>query len=256
MLLQAKMAKQLTNLSIQKEIKNHSDLDFIRRSIRGDIYYFITNWSGESYDGILPLMTNFSSAVLMDPYTGKLGQAMVKTVDGVSTIKLNLHHGQGIVIRCTNNDMAAPKWRYYEVNDEKVEFTKGWTMTFLSGGPDYPQSFKADQVDLWSKQPGIDYGFFSGTAEYTTVFKMKSEGVDAWLLDLGKVNETAEVFLNGSSIGVLTGPNYKLEIKNNQLKKKNKLRIVAANKMANRIIHLERKNVFYKKFYNTNFPPK
>ena len=73
-------------------------------------------------------------------------------------------------------------------------------------------------------------------------------------LDLGNVQETAEIFLNGKKLTTLIGPSFKTKISAQLFKEDNLLEIKVTNGMPNRIADLERKGVVWKKFYNTNFP--
>jgi hypothetical protein len=74
------------------------------------------------------------------------------------------------------------------------------------------------------------------------------------LLDLGKVHETAEVILNGKKVATLVGPNFTVVIPSGNLKDNNTLDVVVSNLMANRIAYMDKNNIPWKKFYNTNMP--
>jgi hypothetical protein len=76
----------------------------------------------------------------------------------------------------------------------------------------------------------------------------------SWLLDLGLVKESAEVFLNEKSIATLIGPTYQVFLDDAALKETNQLEIQVSNLMANRISHMDKQKQFWKKFYNVNFP--
>ena len=76
---------------------------------------------------------------------------------------------------------------------------------------------------------------------------------DAWLLDIGKVNESARIMLNGKEIAVLIGPAFKVIIDSKQIKSSNILEVRVSNLMANRISYMDRNNIEWKKFYNVNF---
>jgi hypothetical protein len=76
----------------------------------------------------------------------------------------------------------------------------------------------------------------------------------AWLLDLGKVDQTAQVFLNGSKLATLIGPDYKVVIPAAGMRSVNVLEIRVSNRMVNRIEEMDRQGIVWKKFYNTNFP--
>ena len=52
----------------------------------------------------------------------------------------------------------------------------------------------------------------------------------------------------------MIGPDYKVVLTPDMLKAENILTVKVSNLMANRIAFLDRNNVQWKKFYNTNFP--
>jgi hypothetical protein len=95
---------------------------------------------------------------------------------------------------------------------------------------------------------------FSGTASYSTEFKSPSKRHDHYLLDLGTVNESAEIKLNGNTLATVFGPVSQVVFPVSLIKKSNTLEILVTNSMANRIIDLEKRGVPWKKFYNINFP--
>ena len=84
------------------------------------------------------------------------------------------------------------------------------------------------------------------------MFKKPSVKGDAWLLDLGKVCQSANVSLNGKELAVLPGPNFSVIIDKKLLKANNSLLIKVSNLMANRIAYLDRNSIPWKKFYNVN----
>jgi hypothetical protein len=55
-------------------------------------------------------------------------------------------------------------------------------------------------------------------------------------------------------LGTCLGPAYQLEIIAEQLRDQNTLVVKVSNLMANRIADLDQRHVFWKKFYNVNFP--
>jgi len=95
---------------------------------------------------------------------------------------------------------------------------------------------------------------FSGTVKYTITFDNPAGKGDAFLLNLGKVCESARIYLNGNEIADLIGPDFQTVILKSLMKSKNILEIKVSNLSANRIAYLDRNNVQWKKFYNTNYP--
>jgi hypothetical protein len=95
---------------------------------------------------------------------------------------------------------------------------------------------------------------FSGTAIYRTTFERPAGTPTAWLLDLGRVHESARVTLNGRELASLIGPAFQLTFDHDQFAPSNVLEIHVSNLMANRIAALDRAGVPWRKFYNVNFP--
>jgi hypothetical protein len=62
------------------------------------------------------------------------------------------------------------------------------------------------------------------------------------------------VLLNGASLGTVIGPDFSVMIRSDILRDMNELTVRVSNLMANRIADLDRRNVFWRKFYNVNFP--
>ncbi|MCH5718312.1 hypothetical protein MKP07_19990 [Niabella hibiscisoli] len=111
-----------------------------------------------------------------------------------------------------------------------------------------------NELGSWTNLDNDAVRNFSGLAKYTIQFNKPSGEAASYLLNLGKVNETAEVLLNGKWIATLIGPSYTTLIPATALQSTNKLEIVVANLMANRIAYMDRNSMAWKIFYNTNMP--
>jgi len=125
---------------------------------------------------------------------------------------------------------------------------------FTEGGPELPQPAKLKTLMPWTSLDNKVCESFSGSATYSLSFPKPKQKSRRWLLDLGTVDESAEVILNGHSLGILLGPKYQLYIDDSMLKEKNDLQVKVCNLMANRISDMDKKGIFWKKFYNVNFP--
>jgi hypothetical protein len=118
-----------------------------------------------------------------------------------------------------------------------------WLVTF---GDDKfaPDSAIFDSLISWSNStvPGIQ--FFSGIASYQNTFELDDsfklnssdlKGQQAVILDLGRVKEVAEVFINGNNAGILWCDPYTTDITKYIRPGKNSLVIEIANVWANRL---------------------
>jgi hypothetical protein len=133
------------------------------------------------------------------------------------------------------------------------EVTGTWKVEFIEGGPSLSPASRLVKLGSWTELPDASLKDFSGTARYSITFTRPKEKAEAWKLDLGEVYESASVALNGTDLGSLIGPDYKLILGKKQLKKKNTLEVSVSNLMANRIAYMDRNNIQWKKFYNINF---
>ena len=245
----------LFQAGIHSEPMSKKGLKYIRRVINEDTYYFITNWSGNTIDDWIDLNQQTEYAYLMDPMYGQIGLAQSAESDETTQLRLQLDHGAGMIIRCTDQQGDSKPWKYIHAVEESIPFTESWKVTFHSGGPVLPDSYETDDPGLWTHQKDETYQYFSGVATYSTTFQIDDPNQD-YLLDLGEVNETASLSINGQQVATLVGPSYKILLDKDLLQKENQLNIEISNKMANRIIRMDRDKVFWKKAYNVNFPPR
>ena len=127
-------------------------------------------------------------------------------------------------------------------------------MRFIKGGPELPSAVDVTELSSWTKLGAESLKRFSGTAVYTISFPRPEGDAAAWLLDLGRVAESARVELNGRELGTLIIAPYQVRIPKELLQNQNTLEVSVSNLMTNRIIDLDQRKVNWKKFYNTNMP--
>ena len=140
---------------------------------------------------------------------------------------------------------------------EAVALDGPWKVTFIDGGPKLPAAVEVAELKPWTEFDDADAKNFSGIGRYTIEFAKPAGDADAWVLDLGEVHESAEVRLNGESLGVVFTAPYRVRIPADKLKAEgNTLEIDVANLMANRIADLDRQGVRWQKFYNVNMSPR
>lgn len=118
-----------------------------------------------------------------------------------------------------------------------IALTGPWRVTFPSGWG-APSEASMD-VGSWSenKDPGIRY--FSGTATYARDFEIPKNRIGPELehyLDLGKVKNLAEVFVNGQSAGILWKPPFRVNVTRLLEAGKNRVEIKVTNLWVNRMV--------------------
>lgn len=244
----------LLHAGIQGESIVKNNLQFLRKTTHDNkTLYFLS--SGEApFEGWLTLRADGEVATLYNPMTGEIGAAKVRKNGNQLEVFVQLKPRETIFIEMAKQVRTdTPLYRYISSVAEPLEMAKGWTITFTEGGPELPEAVTSDTLLFWTSLKSAPYQSFSGCATYKTVFKKPAVDASRWILEIGDVEESAEVILNGKSLGILLGPDYSINIYD-KLKDNNVLEIKVCNLMANRISYMDRQNIIWKKFYNINFP--
>jgi hypothetical protein len=245
----------LTVAAVRKETMVDNGVLFIRRKNSDGTVYFLNNRSDKAFDGWITLSTGAASVGLFDAMTGKVGLAKSrKNTNGMAEVYIQLKPFESIIVQTYRSVKAGPRFSFPQAVGNGVALASNWTIEFVSGGPVLPKKQSLASLGSWTDLDGEEVKNFSGTAKYTTTFTKPSATATNWLLDLGSVKETAEVFLNGKKLSTLIGPSYTVVIPSSDIKANNTLEVHVSNLMANRISYMDRNNMPWKIFYNINMP--
>lgn len=245
----------LSEAAVDRESLTDLGLQFVRRSHEDGNIYFVKNTGDQYLDGWVPLARPASSVALFDPMTGKSGFGRIRNSgEDRQEVYLQLRPEESVILKTSLTEEHNEDFPYYETTGSGIGLTGSWSVRFADGGPQMPGSLELEEPLYWTELEGEEYLNFSGLGLYTHQFPMPDGDPDGWLLDLGSVQQSARVRLNGVDLGVIFGPQFQLEIPAEYFREENELVIEVANLMANRIAWLDRENVYWKKFYNVNFP--
>jgi hypothetical protein len=229
-------------------------INFTRRKNSTGNIYFIANTKNEKQDDWITLSGNIKSAVLYNPMTGEFGIAQLKSLDGNTQVKAPMGPGSSYIIQTSSTNLTGQPYPYINTTGESIDITGTWTLRFEKGGPNLPASRTLSELKPWTSMNNDSLNYFSGIGSYSIHFAKPTGTAKQYVLQLEKVYESAEVFINGKKLATLLGPDYSTVIAATDLKADNLLEVKIANSMANCIIDLEKRGVKWKKFYNTNFP--
>lgn len=257
-LISNNLQQLLKYASVRREAMADKDLQFARRkNADGSEFYFIANRSDHKINEWITLQTNANGVSLYNPMTGEVGVAQFKkNKQGFTEVLLQLSPDESIIVETSAKAIHGNAFPYIKTKKAPVEINGKWTLQFTSGGPSLPASVTMNQLKPWTDLKDNSYQIFSGTASYSIFFKKPSVKSNQYLLNLGKVYESAQVFINGKKIATLIGPTFSCKINRNDIKENNLLEIKVSNSMANRIIDLDKRHVSWKKFNNINFAAK
>ncbi|MGB3801619.1 MAG: glycosyl hydrolase [Lewinella sp.] len=245
----------LHRAGIYPELLTEKGLHYQRRDFASGTLYFLVNPTTSATDGWVPFRAQGEAAVILDPMTGNRALSRIQDGSGESVnVWLHLPAGAATFVWISSEAVTGEKWAYFQPSGPTENLPGEWSLEFITGGPVMPEATDLDGPRSWTEMDGDAYQTFAGTGRYTVRFPRPDGDAESYLLDLGEVYETASIRLNGDSLATLVGPTYELEIPVDQLQDENVLSIDVSNRMINRIIDLDRRQVFWKRFYNTNFP--
>lgn len=242
----------LTAGKVRKEKLAAHGLQFVRRANTDGYTYFVNNRNEQAFIGWVPVSVQAASVALFDAATGNKGLARTRTQGGKLQVWLQLAPHASIVVRTYKGAQKEGTYPYQQPVTPAVALNGTWEVSFSSGGPVLPPSYSTRQLASWTEGKDSSYQNFSGVARYKTVIAQPAVNAGAYLLDLGKVDETATVYFNGKKLASLIGPSFQLSIPVSEWKASNELVIEVANLMANRIRYMDRNGIEWKKFYNIN----
>ncbi len=229
---------------------------FIRRTMGDGAVYFLAQLTNKAIDNWVSIGTPATSVMIFNPLTGEKGKAKVQSVNGQTQVFLQMKPGQSLILRTYDNEVIPDA--EYPVCDSKgqVQFLKGkWSFQFTQGSPNIPGTFPMkDEPVSWTTMKADSATVYMGTGRYSLKFKLPKQNVDDWMLDLGSVNESARITINGKPVGICWSVPFTMKV-GSYLKpgKVNTIDIDVTNLPANRIADADRKGVKWRIFKEINF---
>ncbi len=143
-----------------------------------------------------------------------------------------------VVFEKETSELKSEKGKNRPEFESVKKLEDNWEVEFdpSFGGPENPVHF--DKLTDWSKNENDKIKYYSGTAIYQRRFDWEQEiAADhpVWI-ELGEVNNLAEVTVNGVNCGILWTAPFRLDISKALKKGKNELEISVTNTWANRLI--------------------
>ncbi len=196
------------NARAGKEPPLDPPLEWIHRTDARSDWYFVSANATEGYKGEVSFRCT-GRVQIWDPVTGKAKDAqLVSVADGRTTLAFDFAAGESAFVvfgkLCRPLPLDGPFVR------AKVDAISGWQLSFPKGWG-APECVTVNELKSWTELPlGEEGRHFSGTATYTTTLSASAGGYI--MLDLGRVETVATVFVNGQKIRTLWAPPYRCEI--------------------------------------------
>lgn len=252
-LLSGDIKNALNYKKISGEQLTQTGLKFIRREVGNEKYYYLVNHTAKEINTDLPLNVSASSVLIMDPQSGTFGKAAINQAAAVTNVKVQMLPGEALILKTASSAASVPNWTYLDKEQKSIEVKGEWNLHFTEGGTVVPADKKLKTLVSWTELKDSAAVAYSGRAEYTINFKMKKLKAEEYILDLGKVHESARVWVNGQDAGILWSIPFKARIGKFLRKGNNTIKIEVANLMANRIIDIDKKGIEWRKYHEINF---
>ncbi len=212
-----------------------------RRLTDGDIY-FVDNRNNRPETLNATFRIEGKAPELWDATTGISRPASYRIANKRTTVSLQLDPFGAIFVvfraPTTIQSRQLPRPLETAIPSLRDALNTNWSVHFqVSRGA--PGTVHFDHLASWSDNPNADVKYFSGTATYTKAINVPEDlfkpDAHVWL-DLGDVENLAEVCVNGKSLAVLWKAPYKVDVTQALKPGSNQLEIKVTDLWVNRLI--------------------
>jgi hypothetical protein len=208
-----------------------------RRAGDADIYY-VANLTDDAQDLQARFRVAGKEVELWDSGTGRIAPAAYSISEDRTTVPLHLSPRQSVFV-VFRRAATSPSRTGPQVTVTMLGTISGpWDVAFPPG-LGAPERIQLAALDSWtvSADPGVKY--FSGTAAYSRTVHAPQDwftpGIGL-LLDLGVVDDLAEVSVNGRTLATLWKPPYQVDVTGALKPGENRIEIKVTNEWTNRLI--------------------
>jgi len=216
-------------------------MDWIHYRIGDADFYFIAELTGHTRSIDATFRNAGRTPELWDAVDGSIREAATfRLIDGRTEVplKFNPYDSFFVVFRKASSGSRDEGPNFHTWRQTQT-IAGPWEVTFDTrrGGPARPVSF--DALTDWTQNQEPRIKFYSGKAVYRTTFELDGDPAGRSLaLELGQVQDVgiARVTLNGTDLGVVWRPPFRVEINGAVKRGENRLEIAVVNSWRNRLI--------------------
>jgi len=209
-----------------------------RRALDADVF-FVVNRADHEVDIPVAFHIQNRTPSLWLPDSGAIASADFEDLSDAVRVRVHLPaHGSVFVVFREGRLNTQDQERAHTGPATPIALDGPWELRFTNGGG-APEETAVETLKSWHcmDDPGIRY--YSGIAEYQTRFECPervAEGSLHAVLDLGRVAEVCEVWLNDVPLGVRWHPPYRVDVSPAIRPGTNRLVVRVANLWHNRIV--------------------
>jgi hypothetical protein len=214
------------------------DVAWAHRSSADFDLYFISNQDSVARNLQFSLRTAGRVPEIADALTGEVRElSSWKMENGRTTLMLKLEgSGSTFIIFRKSANQATNRKLSPQVFNVAQTLQSAWTVTFDAKMNGPQKTLQWLSLQDWSQLQDSTIRYYSGTVTYNQTFNWKSNSTANVWLNVGKVYNMAEVFVNGVNCGVAWTAPYRVDISKALKPGVNQIKIAVTNTWANRLM--------------------
>lgn len=237
----ASLQQAVLQLGIRPDIRyagQHPDskLAFVHRDLGDTQIYWLDSRSGKADDMLVSLKIDGYEPEIWNAVTGRIEKPSYRMEGGRTLIPIHFDPWDAVFVVFRNRTGR----RAYEAPSVKVRSVAlvegAWEVAFPAGMGAPAKTTFASLSD-WSVNPDEGIRYYSGTAVYTKTVEVDAArlGGKVWL-DLGDVENIAEVKVNGRDCGLVWKTPFRFDITSAVKAGSNEIEVKITNMWVNRLI--------------------
>jgi hypothetical protein len=219
-----------------------ANLMFVHRKLDDCDIYFVDNRTDRTEDVNATFRVDGKAPELWDAASGKTQPASYFIANGRTTMPLNLEpYGTTFVVfrePAKTASLNLPERKEAVVAEVNEALNKDWIVSFQPNRG-APETAQFDKLISWSDSADVGVKYFSGSASYSKTVDVPANaftpGAHLWL-DLGDLENIAEVSVNGKDEGIVWKAPFRIDVTQALVRGSNEIVVQVTNLWVNRMI--------------------
>jgi hypothetical protein len=214
-----------------------SNIAWIHRRTNDADYYFVANRTDRAQEIQARFRVDGKEAEIWHPDSGAIELAGYSIENGRTTVPLHLEQRESVFV-VFRKPASAPSRVLPAVTSTTLTSVEGPWRIIFQPNLGAPEGIEMAKLEPWSLNADDGVKYFSGTATYAQTIQAPQSWISQGskiMLDLGGVGDIAEVSINGTKVGTLWKPPYKIDVTGTLRAGANELQISVTNEWSNRI---------------------
>ncbi len=218
--------------------QSDSKLFFVHRRVGDSDIYWINNRNDRVEELIGTFRTIGKEAEVWHPENGKVDPVSYTIESNSTKVPLHLEPNDAVFVVFDRKATKSSKVVNKPAETKLAEISGPWNVSFQAKRG-APAQATFESLTPWNENADQGIKYFSGTGTYTKTIQAPSDwfkaGLEIWI-DLGTVQNLAEVFVNGKSLGIVWKTPFRINAAGALKEGENTVEIRVTNLWVNRLI--------------------